>query len=280
LSTVFHTSEPPWFDDVKDLKPGESRRINDADKVSFNGRGYHLWSFREKTSEVWSPQLTLAEKLANDKAMREREEAAAQSQSLPLPMMAHPQDWPSKARVWMHKADLSNPDILRMGAYWNPEMQRVVLPFMTLHGVSSWIARHVDWRSKTDGQKYLKPNGKQGGGAVYDPYQFGWGAVGRVDAAVLTEDTLSAYRVARDTGGTGVALNGTSLDRDAILSIARQFPAAVVWLDPDYYGQLGAKRVITQLQQLDVSVRNIVSEADPKNLSRDTLRAMLKGTNG
>lgn len=272
MTTVFHTSEPPWFEDVRDLKPGESRRINDSDKVSFNGRGYHLWSFREKTSEVYSPQLTLAEKIANDKAMREREESAVQSQSLPEPAMLHPQDWPSKARVWMHKADLSNRDITDMRAYWNPDMQRVVLPFHTLHGVTSWIARHVDWRSKADGQKYLKPNGKQGGGAIY------WGDFR--NEAVLTEDTLSAYRVYRDTGQAGIALNGTSLDQDAILSVARQFPAVAVWLDPDYYGQLGAKRVITQLHQLDVPVRNIVSEADPKNLDRDTLRAMLKGTNG
>src|SRR5688572_26589626 len=157
--------------------------------------------------------------------MREIEEAAILSQSLPMPAMYHPQDWPSAARVWMHKADLSNVDIAEMGAYWNPSMKRVVLPFQTLHGVGSWIARHTEWKSKADGTKYLKPAARQGGGAMY------YGR-GKKDIT-LTEDVLSAYRVARDTGGIGIALNGTSLDRDAILSIASRNSAVAVWLDPD-----------------------------------------------
>ena len=275
MSTVFHRTEPPWFDAIRDLKPGQSRRVTDAQKVSFNGRAYHLWDFREKTSEVYEPQLSLAERLANAQALREAESAAVLSHKLPQPQMLHPQDWPGSARVWMHKADINNEEIMHMGAYWHPSMRRAVLPLVSLDGTESWIARDVGLLLEP-GTKYLFPaNSKRGGGAVMSVPcpDSAWRATRPV---VITEDMLSAFRVSRDACVTAVAAQGTSLDRDAIVSIARRFSSAVVWLDPDKYGQLGARRIMQQLDQVGVAYRNIKSDRDPKNLDRDTLKETLQ----
>jgi hypothetical protein len=275
--TIFHRSPPPWFEAVSALKPGGRRRLGDGQLVSFNGKGWHLYDFREHQSEVYEPELSLAEKLAVLKAQREAELDATVTAGLPTKgAMSHPKDWPLDARVWFYKAGISNEEIAHLGAFWSPPMGRVVLPYRTVFGQEAWIARHASWKGKHDGSKYLFPAGvKRGGGALFydsvDPRGF--------TGLVITEDALSAYRVSRDTDMAAIAAQGTSLDRDAVVWIATssQLTAAYggksipvfVWLDndkdkPANYGQIAARKLVEQFGNLGVDVRNIVSERDPK----------------
>lgn len=260
MSTVFHSSPPPWYADIKDLKPGGKRRVGDALLASFNGKAYHLYSFRDKTSEVYEPQMSLAERL---KVIRERQDAdlaAAETREPPLPAMHHPQDWPVEARVWMHKAGLSNDDIHAMGAYWNPRMERVVVPYRTVDGGRAWIAR-CPWPPSRERPKYLFPVGtKRGGGAMYG----GVNLVLGIGPTVLCEDVLSAFRVWLDPCYTSVAVQGTSLDRDAIVALAAWDRPVITWLDPDHWGQLGARNIRAAFSRLGVKTANILSDKDPK----------------
>lgn len=263
--TIFHRQPPTWLDEVKHLKPGGRKRIGDGKLVSFNGRGYHLYDFREKESEVYEPQLSLAERLAIIAAQRD---AALQfTASIALPdrdAMPHPKDWPLDARVWFYRAGISNDEIAQLGAFWSPGMARVVLPYRTLDGTDAWIARDPAWTKDSALPKYLFPAGaKRGGGAVWGCDPTAWGS-----GFAIVEDALSAYRIGRDAEFTAVAAQGTSLDRDAVVRIAvKAFHGkvpVVVWLDPDKYGQLGATKLATQFANLGVTVRNIVSDRDPK----------------
>lgn len=271
MSTVFHSRPPPWLESVKDLKPGGKRRPADGVLVSFNGRAYHRWDFREKTSEVYEPQLTLAEKLAIDKAMREADDAAITSHTTPEGMHI-PQDWPVLARAWLHKAGLSNGDIAELRALWSPAMQRVVIPITTLEGGKAWIARTLSKEPKGP-PKYLFPSDfKRGGGVEWWPQT---SAGSKPDGLVIVEDPLSAYRIARDTAWAGVAALGTSLDRDAVVSLAQRGAPVKVWLDPDFYGQQGARRIKADLGRLGVEAKNIVSDRDPKLYEPKELRRWL-----
>lgn len=252
--TVFHKTEPPWFEAVKDLKPGQKRRIGDGFLASFNGRAYMRFDFREKESEVYEPQLSLQQRLENQRAMREADEAATQHTELPE-LMLHPRDWPVAARAWLHKAGLNNHDISRLGAGWDPKMERVVIPQGMLDGSTGWIARAVgDWQDP----KYLFPKGMRRGGGAYIR------GMHNVDnLVVVTEDYLSGYRVALE-GPDTLTANGTSLDRDAIVKIATSFSGVILWLDPDHWGQLGARRIGEDLRRYGVPTVNIISERDPK----------------
>lgn len=265
-TTIFHRVEPPWFERVKHLKPGGRTRLSDGQLVSFNGKGYHLYDFREKASEVWEPKLSLAERLALLEAARNAADVAILG-GCTLPdgdAMRHPKDWPVEARVWFYKAGINNDNIRDLGAFWSPSMRRLVLPYCTVDGSRAWIARDVAWSKGTPWPKYLFPVGaKRGGGAVFthDPSCY-------ESAVCITEDALSAYRIARDTRVTAIAAQGTSLDRDAVVYIAQvsiaRGQSVFVWLDPDVWGQRGATKLREQFGNLGVSVTNIVSARDPK----------------
>lgn len=266
--TIFHKTEPPWFESVKDLRPGGKRRIGDGYLASFNGRAYMRYDFREKDGEVWEPQMTLAERTANIVALREAEDSAIQSSQLPE-LMLHPRDWPVEARNWLYKAGISNQGIAAMGAGWSASMARVVVPVRMLDGSSQWVARRAD--KHPDYPKYLFPKGmKRGGGTVLLGRDSDAGG-----AVVITEDYLSSWRVTKDTGMPSVSALGTTLDRDAIVKIAAQFSAAILWLDPDYYGQLGARTLRKNFGALDFPVVNVLSLRDPKNHEPDEVRTYL-----
>lgn len=265
--TVFHKTEPPWFESIKDLRPGGKRRIGDGYLASFNGRAYMRYDFREKDSEVWEPQMTLAERTANLVALREAEDSAILS-SQPPELMLHPRDWPVEARTWLYKAGISNLDIKAMGAGWSPSMARVVIPVRMLDGTDQWVARA--WSASVP--KYLFPEGmKRGGGTAL----YGKGGPDIGDAVVITEDYLSAWRVTKDSGLPSVSALGTTLDRDAIVKIAAQFSAGILWLDPDYYGQLGARTLLKKFGALDFPVVNVLSQRDPKNHEPDEVRTFV-----
>lgn len=273
--TKFFREPPPWLESVKDLQPGGKRRVADGVLVSFNGRAYHRYDFREKTSEVYEPQLTLTERLALQREQFRAEAAAAESIRLPEGM-PHPQDWPDHARAWLHAASINNDQLVELGAVWSPYMHRVVLPLSLLNGTAAWIARstsgHGGRRLRT---KYLFPIGmRKDLGAIY------WPKGAYYDRVVLTEDPLSAFRVSQASSLTvGLAVLGTSLGRDAIVELARwhseEGVELVTWLDGDVYGQRGARRIRQDLEQLGVPTQNIVTERDPKLYSDGEIRAIL-----
>lgn len=269
MGTVFHKTPPPWLEQVSDLRPGESRRIGDGRKVSFNGVGYFLWDFREKEGERWEPALSLAEKLSLLRAQEAANNAAQQDVHPPLPKQSHPKDWPVEARVWMHKAQFTNDEIVKTGAYWNADLQRVVLPYQTLSGQQAWIARQIGGKYR-HGPKYLMPAGvSRGGGALVRA------GVSRTNWIVITEDLLSSYRVAWGDGTDAVALQGTSLDRDSLVLLNNRYDGVFVWLDPDRPGQQGATNIIKRIGRFGMQVKRVSSDRDPKYLTAQEIKAAL-----
>lgn len=259
------------------MKPGGKRRVADGKLASFNGKGWHLYDFREKQSEVYEPVLSLAERLALVASQREAAMEASASAELPTrDAMSHPKDWPVDARVWFYQAGINNDDIADLGAFWSPRMGRVVVPYRTVTNDRAWIARDVGWSKMSTGPKYLFPEGViRGGGALFyrDPGSIAAGAV-------IVEDVLSAFRIARDTDFAAIAAQGTSLDRTALVRIAEVSNAQRIpvftWLDPDVYGQSGAIRIRTDLGRLGVDVKNIRSLRDPKNHEPHEIREALE----
>lgn len=261
--TVFHKQEPPWYEAVKDLAPGGKRRIADGKLASFNGRAYMVYDFREKEAEVYEPQLTFADRVRLARARQEADNAASKSSILPGQALFKPRDWPLDGRTWMYRAGLTDDDLMDMQAYWSGQLDRVVMPLTMLDGSHRWIARAVDGRAP----KYIFPQGmSRGGGALVRQ-----GEPDRSEAVIITEDYLSAWRTTQALGLDSVAALGVTLDRDAMVRIARTYSEAGVWLDPDKWGQAGGTQIMRELQRLGVRARIVKSERDPKLHDDDQL---------
>lgn len=263
--TIFHKQEPWWYPQAKGLAPGESVRINDSIKLSFNGRSYFLWDFREKEGEHYEPMMTLAEKVAHMQMVNAKNDEARRAVTLPMPAMKHPGDWPSAAAVWLYQAGLNNFSIAQMGCYWNPDLERVVVPFRRYSGEASWVARRT--HGNGTGPKYLMPkdHGREGGG-----YYPGWQYM--ADTICLTEDLLSAYRVNKATGLNTLSCMGTSLDRGTRAKLAQRYGKVLLWMDPDEAGRVAKNQLARDLGALGLWVKRINSVVDPKLYSDEAIR--------
>lgn len=273
--TIVHDKPPSWYPLVADLMPGQRRRIQDGKLVSHNGKGWHLYDFREKRSEVYMPELSFAQRVEYAAARRDAESVAVIDNRLPTgtPVLS---DWPAEARSWLWKAHLDRQDIVALGAVWCSRMSRVALP---LQGVESryWVARHVQLPSSPPGKvpKYLFPGGiSRTEGALYRSQL---DTVGK--RLVITEDFLSAYRIWRDTGLPALSAMGTSLGPTGLSWVVRNFTNVGIWLDSDEWGQNGARVLRDALGRRGVVAGIIkpgsVREPDPKCLPPDTVRARI-----
>lgn len=230
---------------------------------------------------MYEPTMTLAQRLEVEQQRHEASLAATSTPTLPdHDAMRHVKDWPVEARVWFYKAGINNNDIAALGAFWSPSMARVVFPYRTLDGTQGWIARDP-WWPNTRGTKYLFPAGtKRDGGAEFlsQNYALSHGTMDDYSkvGVVITEDVLSAFRVAHDTDYDAVAAQGVSLDRDAMVKLANRYYRVLTWLDPDPYGQDGAARIRRDLGSMGASTRNIRSDRDPKFLEPAAIREALE----
>lgn len=222
--------------------------------VSHKPDGWAAWCFRcGEPGFVPAPAQSLSEKLAALREQRSADLVASAALDLPEPRETDPQRWPDAARVWLYKAGFSNDAILQLGWYYSPGMRRVVLPVFDAGQLVYWQARALDGRQP----KYLnpvvgsKPVAKYGEGRVL----------------VLTEDILSAARVARVTQAW--CLLGTSITDRVAAHIAAERKPVVVMLDPDAAGVRGAAKARKLLQLVGCDVFVARPKKDPKFLTKE-----------
>lgn len=203
----------------------------------------------------------LAIRLERLKRASEADSVAAQGVALPAPQVRVWAGWPPACRLWLLKAGLSSADLPRLGAYYHPPTDRVVLPVLDPSGgVLFWQARAVDKRLP----KYLAPPVDKA--SVVARY-------GEAKEVTLTEDLLSAYKVG--TVGEGWSLLGTSINSKMLSSLLSRGCRVNVWLDPDGPGQRAATKVLAKLRSVGIEARNIVSAVDPKLVHRQDIKELL-----
>lgn len=258
--STFHKTPPYWFKHAEGMTPGQSRRIGDSTKLSFNGYAYHWYDFRDKISEVYQPQLTLSERLAMNQQKITATREAQESKSVPANCQYHPRDWPAEARIWFYESLLNDEDLRAKGYCWAPDLQRVVMPFLALDGHRrTWVARDPWWNRQSVMPKYLRPAGDGGAGLL----------IGSHPGIAVTEDLLSAERIRDVTGVSTVPLMGTSLLRSDALAIAQHKARVLLWLDPDKAGGQGQMAVRKQLGSFDLDITGFdrfgdLAAVDPK----------------
>lgn len=235
---------------------GEGRVL----KVSHKDDGYAAWCFRCNDSGfIPHPAPSLSERLARLEALRSAERSASSSVELPTPALCDPQDgWPLAARVWLHKAGLSNDDIIRLGAYYHPPTGRVVIPVYQGDKLVYWQARDPEWKRGTARPKYLNPPVDKFG--LYAKYGSG-------PVIVLTEDILSAFRVSRVTEAWSIM--GTALAPGVLAALINERRPVVTMFDPDAGGHKASASVTKKLAALGVPCYEASPPRDPKYLTRE-----------
>lgn len=204
-------------------------------------------------------QENLQDKLNRIAAEHHAEREVVASLSLPEPRVYDLKLWPRDAALWLYSSGFSPSMIARLGAYWCPEIGRVVLPVMEDGHAVFWQARATNRKPKI-----LSPRMRRGGLVA----KYGVG-----DTVVLCEDMLSAYKVGQITEAW--SLLGTALNPAPLAEILHRGCDVIVWLDGDKPGQDAAAKILKTLRAHGIAVRNIVTEKDPKKYNRAFIKEQL-----
>lgn len=207
--------------------------------------------------------MSLPERLALLSALRTAEDEATASLTLPAPQEFDPQAWPDAPRVWLYKAGLSNDDITQLGFYYCARIERVVMPIYRDGVLVYWQARGF----RKERAKYINP--------PVDRATLCAKFAGRRHSAVLvlTEDILSAYRVARLT--TAWSIMGTDIPDAVALDAVRMGVPIVLMLDPDRGGRKGNVQVSRKLRDMGADVNVAHPTRDPKYLTVEGTRSCI-----
>lgn len=228
--------------------------------LSRDTKGYSAWCFRCSDSG-WAPapKPSLAERMALAKALAQADLAAG-SADLPEPCVHDPREWPLPARLWLYKAGLGAPEIARLGAYYHPDTDRVVVPVLEGCTPVFWQARSVTGRLP----KYLSP--AVGRDKLLPRYGSG-------DYITLTEDLLSAFKIG--LVAEAWCLMGTHANPRLIAEVLRRKAPVRIWLDPDAPGKAAARKVFKQLTAYGIEARIVRSDRDPKLHTFDQIKEYL-----
>ena len=93
----------------------------------------------------------------------------------------------------------------------------------------------------------------------------------------ITEDYLSAYRIARDTKCSAVALLRTSLSDRTLKEISVNMPSMIhIWMDPDLPGRSAEKQIFKKLRFFLPNTTGIVCMNSPKEAKELSIEELEK----
>lgn len=260
-----------WRDVARSLPAGRKARVAccraDASAIVSNGpRGLSLWCFRCDRSEFEPHGVrSIAEVL-----QARRADAELRRGPVALPADAVPvTEGPAAAHVWLARGGLRPDRAAHLGFVWSERHSRVFIPVHDRKGVVVGLqGRSLD--PDRQPPKYLNIGGED---AVYLAGRGERVHAGDVGPVVLTEDVLSAINVSKVA--RSACLLGTKASPAKLNALLAEGNDFITWLDPDPPGQRGARKVGKALRLLGATVRNVVSEKDPKEYSRRQIEEIL-----
>ena len=205
--------------------------------------------------------MTLAQ-MAHIKAMDAIAVQESSVLALPINAIQDPHDWPPEARMWLYEASIYGNRINNNGIVYGPDSGRVYLPVYQGNKLVFYQARRIFGQ----GPKYLGPSVDRSSLLYWQNQQE------TKQVCIVVEDILSAIRVGKHI--TAVSLLGTKITTAQASQLA-EYSTVVTWLDPDKAGVEGAQAV-RRILSLTSTVKNIVTDKDPKHLSDREIKLILK----
>lgn len=300
--------EPSEFlAEAQALAVGEKRKVRhlcgDASLVVYNNvDSWSAWCWRcHARGWVAKPQPSMAERLQRQRQQEAIDNALRSDVQAPRPANHDFGSWPLAARLWLLKAGLTPQLIGQLGAYYHAGSDRVVLPVRAQGSdrVVFWQARNCNY--PVDGRpKYISQSSNRSGVHCIYPQQHQAGADKGSDTAsatavdreddgstggagasrpvpiVLTEDILSAFKVAATGRATGYAIMGTVLAPHTTDYLLRCGLPVKTWFDPDAAGEDARRHVRSRLRYIGIECEHIRTTQDPKRYCLREIREHLQ----
>ena len=216
--------------------------------------------------------------------VRERDEQTAketterslqEEESVRLPKDAG-KDYSPELVEWAGGAGIHVSELLRYGVLWSNSTRQCIFPFYDERGnCTTYNARNFDFKSsgkgKTRKSKYITQGEKDSGLHVYGLEQGERGKNLCKTTLVITEDCLSAIKVARQVDAMPAL--GTYVSVKKLQMISLKYNTLVVWLDSDKFKE--AQHIAENAKWLGMSARAIYTDLDPKYYSDEEIKGYL-----
>jgi len=175
--------------------------------------------------------------------------------------------YPECVITYLNQYNISVAEVLGLGVVWSPSRQQLIYPYYATDDngkryLACTQARNFNQQSKT---KYTNK------GKTTDVLPIIVSSP-RTSRLVITEDALSALRIARQCDAMPAL--GTNVPVNKLNRLARLYSRLTVWLDSDKWRE--ARHIADNFKWLGLSADTIYSELDPKCYSDLEIREFLK----
>jgi len=257
-----------WLEVAKELPLGHKRRIacaecGTSDKsliVNHGSKAYNAYCFRcgDNPFEI-KGEMSLAE-LAHIKELNEN----VLKQRLPLSLPTdYSTDIPITGRLWLYSAGITESTWRENRIGYSETLERVILPVYDSRGKLIWYQCRAILKGQTP--KYVQPASNR------ETVLFESRHRNTDKECIIVEDILSAIRIGKHC--KCISLLGTKITTAQTNYLSR-YDNITTWLDSDKAGVTGAYNVRKALQLL-TTVKNIVTEKDPKCYSDKEIKEIL-----
>jgi hypothetical protein len=170
---------------------------------------------------------------------------------------------PHQARNFLTKYELTELDAQVNHCLWSEKYERLIFPYFDEHGLYGWQGRYLGL-DKEEKKWY-------GLGKIHEHIH----VVGntKLKTIVLTEDVLSAIKVAKTGVVCGSPLFGSHIPNIRFLQLAKFYDTIIVWLDKDK--QKEAIKFAQQARNIAVNTTVIITNKDPKEYTLDEIKNYL-----
>jgi len=163
---------------------------------------------------------------------------------------------PRIAMQWLLKYNITPAEIKQYGIAWCMNRQLLVL----IQNTGYWQARNFGFGNMKYMSQGIKPLEIYGEGKII----------------VAVEDVLSAIKIARcrNEGFCATPLLGSSMSKQVVAQLSKQYDTVHIWLDRDKAKQ--SIRIRNNLREAGVTSKAIISALDPKEYNKEEILKWLK----
>lgn len=165
--------------------------------------------------------------------------------------------------AWLASFGVGVVQAIRAGMRWHPYWEQLLIPLYDDTGQLCCIQAKNFNIERAKKSKYYNIGDKSRSATTY----------GEGRCLVLCEDVVSSLRIGATTAS--MPLLGTSIAKERLVALSKQFKQLVVWLDADKWRE--AQTIAKQAQLLGMEAKTVFTEEDPKTYDDKQIKETLDG---